>query len=407
MPNPATAIFRQIKYKVESAYGTIPTPLTGSQAIRRVEFSPDLSKDTYQSNELRIDQQVADFRHGARRASGTLKGELSPKAYADFLAALLRKAWATTTSLTGLSSTLAIDGAHPDYTLSGTGFLTGNTVKAGDVIRITAGTWTDQINVNLLVKDVTSATSLKVTPLNGKTLTPAGPIAGTTITIVGKKVWVPATGHLDLSYTIESWFSDLVKSEMYTGMKPVRAALSLPSTGMATIDMEFAGQNVTTYSAEQFTSPTAAPAFGVAAAVNGLLTYGGTRQTAVRDLSININGNFGGSPVVGSNAVPFQFPGRVTVDGQFTAFFDSTTLRDAFLAETEAALTVVLSSDNQDTSDFIGITLPRIKVGSASKNDAQDGIVQTFSFQALYQATGGSGNKFDQTTISIQDSQAP
>jgi hypothetical protein len=33
--------------------------------------------------------------------------------------------------------------------------------------------------------------------------------------------------------------------------------------------------------------------------------------------------------------------------------------------------------------------------------------VQTFSFQALYQAAGGSGTKNDQTTISIQDSQAP
>lgn len=412
MPNPATAIFRQIKYKVESTYGTIPSPLSGSQAIRRVEFSPDLTKETYQSAELRTDQQVADFRHGARRAGGTLRGELSPKAYADFLACLLRKTWAATSALSGLSSTLAIDGAAPDYTLSGSGFLTGNTVKAGDVIRITAGSWNAaNMNVNLLVRDVVSASSLKVTCLNGKTLVPEGPIASTTISIVGKKTYVPTSGHTDISYTIESYFADLTKSEMYTGMKPVSAALALPSTGMSTIDLAFAGQNVTTYGAEQFTSPTAAPTYGVAAAVNGVLAVGGAgavaRQTVVRDLSININGNFGGSPVIGSNQVPFQFPGRVTVDGQFTAFFDSITLRDAFLNETELQLMAVLTADNGDAADFVAFSLPRIKVGSASKNDAQDGIVQTFSYTALLQGSGGSGTKYDQTTIAIQDSQAP
>jgi hypothetical protein len=406
MANPATAIFRQIKYKAESVYGTKPSPLTGSKAIRRIEFSPDLSKEVYQSSELRTDQQVADFRHGARRAGGTLKGELSPKAYEDFFAALLRKTFAATTAVSGLSASLAVNGAHPNYRITATGFLTGDKMKIGDVIRITAGTWTaGNLNVNLVVTAIT-ATTLDVIPLNGKTLTAEGPITGSTLTIVGKKTMVPLTSHTDVSFTFESWFADLVKSEMYTGMKVTQAALALPSTGMSTVDFTFSGKDIETNSSEQMTSPTAAPAYGVAAAVNGLLVVGAAQQTVVRDLSININGNFGGSPVVGANTVPFQFPGRVTVDGQFTAFFESTTLRDAFLAESELGLTVVLSADNTDAADFVGINLPRIKLGSASKNDAQDGIVQTFSFTALLKATGGSNTAYDATTIAIQDSQA-
>jgi hypothetical protein len=405
MPTPASAIFRRIKYKAETTYGTIPA-LSGSQAIRRVEFSPDLTKDTFQSNELRTDQQIADFRHGARKTGGTLRGEVSPKAYADFLAAVLRKDFVATAALTGLSLTLAVS-THPVYTLTrGSGDFLTSGVKVGDVVRLTAGTWNAaNLNVNLLVVGMTS-TVLTVIVANNKTLTAEGPIASSTLTVVGKRAWVPTSGHTDKSFSIESWFSDLSRSEMYTGMKPTRVSFALPATGMATVEIEFAGQNVVTYTTEQFTSPTAAPSFGVAAAANGLLVIGGQQQTVVRDLSININGNYSGEPVVGSNQIPFQFPGRIVVDGQFTAYFDSTTLRDAFLNETEQSLAVLLTSDNSDNADFVSITLPRIKLGSASKNDAADGIVQTFNFQALLKSTGGSGTDSEQTTIVIQDSQA-
>lgn len=409
MPNPATAIARQISYKAETIYGTMPTMSSGVRAIRRVEFSPDLTKETYQSAELRTDQQIADFRHGARRAAGTLRGELSVKAYEDFIAALLRKTFTATSAVTGLSLTLAVDGSAPSYTLTrGAGDFLTSGIKVGDVIRITAGTWNAaNMNVNLLVTDIASATVMNVTTVNGKTLVPEGPIASSTLTIVGKKAWVPTSGHTDTSFAIESWFSDLGKSEVYLGMKPASATLALPSTGIATIEVAFAGQNVQTFSAQQSSNiSTSQNAYGVAAAANGVLIIGGARQTVVRDLTININGNLSGSPVIGSNTVPFQFPGRVTVDGQFTSFFDSVTLRDAFLNETEVALSAVLTLDNSDAADFFAVTLPRVKLGSASKNDAQDGIVQTFNFQALLQTAGGSGTKYDQTTIVIQDSQA-
>lgn len=157
---------------------------------------------------------------------------------------------------------------------------------------------------------------------------------------------------------------------------------------------------------EQFTSPTAAPTFGVSAAVNGILLVGGVKQVAIRDLSISIDGTFGGNPVVGSDIIPFAFPGRIVVTGQFTAYLDSVTLRDAFINETALGLSAIFSSDNSATSDFVGFTLPRIKLGSATKDDAQDGITQTFSFQALLNGSGGPGTDSEATTIVIQDSQA-
>jgi len=50
--------------------------------------------------------------------------------------------------------------------------------------------------------------------------------------------------------------------------------------------------------------------------------------------------------------------------------------------------------------------LPRIKLGGQQKNDGSGGIVQTFPFQALLNANGGTGTSSEQTTIVIQDTAA-
>lgn len=400
----ATAIFRQIKYKVESAYGTVPAA-SGSQLLRRTEFSPDLTKETYQSKEIRSDQQVADFRHGTRKAGGTLKGELAPKAFSDFIAAALRRDWTAVTPAASLS--LTISGSSAPFTVArGSGSWLTDGFKVGDVIRLTgAGLNAANSAKNLFILSVV-ALSITVMPLNGVAMAAEGPIASCTATVVGKKTYAPTTGHTDKSYSIESWFSDLSKSEVYSGMKVNSIGLSLPSSGISTIDVDFMGQNVTTATSEYFTTPTAASAYGALAAVNGVLSVGGSVLTSVRDLSLKISGNLSGAGVVGSNLIPALYAGSIVVDGQFTAYFDSTTLRDAFLNETELSLSSVLTCDNTAAADFIAFTLPRIKVGSASKNDAQDGIVQTFQFQALYKSAGGAGTDSEQTTISVQDSQA-
>ena len=48
-------------------------------------------------------------------------------------------------------------------------------------------------------------------------------------------------------------------------------------------------------------------------------------------------------------------------------------------------------------------SIPRVKFGSADKDDGEKGIVQTLSFTALY---NGSGTNSDVTTFAIQDSLA-
>lgn len=404
MPNPATGVFKQVKYKVESTYGTVPAAAT-AQALRRVTSTLDLAKDTYESNEIRTDLQVSDFRHGVRRVKGAINGELSPGTYKDFFAAALKRAFAAVTAITGASITIA--GAGPTYTVTrAAGSYLTDGLKIGDVIRLSVGSFNAaNLNKNLMITALTALVAT-VFVVNAVALVAEGPIVTSTVTVIGKKTFTPQTGHTDLSYSIEHWYSDLVQSEVFSGCKVDKIDVALPPTGMATAAIDFMGQNVTTAGAEYFTSPTAATTSGVLAAVNGVLRAGGTAYATLTGLSLSLDPGFSGDPVVGSNTVPFLFPGTVKISGQFTAYFDSTTLRDAFLNETEIDLMAIFTTDNTATADFVTFVVPRLKVGGASKNDGQGGIVQTFPFVALFNNNGGTGISTEKTTLSMQDSLA-
>jgi hypothetical protein len=233
-----------------------------------------------------------------------------------------------------------------------------------------------------------------------------GPIASSTLAVPGKKTFVPTTGHTDTSFAIEHWHSDLSLSELFLGCKINQMDIALPPTGMATISSAFMGKDVTTAGSAYYTSPTAETTTGVLAAVNGLLTVNAVAVAVLTGLNFSIKGGMTAEPVVGSNTYADITEGRVVVDGQFTALFESATLRDYFLNETEVGLVAVLAASNVAAADFVGFSMPRIKVSDAAKDDGEKGLVQTLPFTALFNSTGGAGTSSEQSTIVIQDSQA-
>jgi len=403
----AAGVAKSLRYKVEATWGTAPGP-TGAQLLRRVTSDLNLAKETYQSAEIRSDYQLSDFRHGVRSVGGAINGELSPGTWEDFIAAALRRAYVAVAAITGASITVA--GAGPTYTITrAAGSWLTDGVKVGQVGRLTAGGFNAaNLNKNLFVLEIT-ATVLTVMPLNGVALVAEGPIASATWTIPGKTTYAPSTGHTDLSYAIEHYYSDLDESELFLGCKINQMDLALPPTGISTIAFQFMGRDVTAASgasAPYYTSPTAETSTGVLAAVNGLLIAQGAAIASVTGLSLALKGNMAAEPVVGSNVYPDIAEGRITVDGQITALFETVAMRDYFLNETEVALAVALSTGSTAGAEFMSFTLPRIKFGGATKDDGEKNLVQTMPFTALYNATGGAGVKHEQTTMAAQDSQA-
>lgn len=404
----STGIAKSVFYKQETTWGTL-AGATGAKTLRRVTAAFNLAKETYESGEIRTDYQTADMRHGVRSAEGSLNGELSPGSYADFFAAALARDFTAGISSGAHAVTIAVAGAAPNYTLGrASGSYLTDGFKVGDVITLTiAAVNAADLSKNLLVTAV-SALSMSVTVvMSGGSLTVGTTGATTVLTVRGKKTFAPTSGHTDKSFTFEEWYSDILQSEVYTGVKVNTASIALPATGLVTCDFGFMGKDLTqTGTSQYFTSPAAASTAGVFAAVNGLLMINGVAVALLTGLNIQINRNMQPATVVGSNSLAEMFEGRILVTGDFSAYFENGTIRDLFKDEVEASIIAVVTTSNAKDADFMSIVLPRVKVNSNTRDDNENGITAQHSFTALLNGAGGTGVATERTTISMQDSLA-
>jgi hypothetical protein len=399
-----SGVYKQVTYKAEVTYGVMPAAAT-AQSMRRVTSGLGLSKDTYQSNEIRPDFQVSDFRHGLRKVAGPLSGELSAKTYADFIAASVKKDFVAGVSVVAASITIGGTAGAWTITRAAGSYLTDG-FKIGDVVRLTAGTFNAaNLSKNIQVTAVT-ATVLTGVVLNASALVTEGPIASATVAVFGKKTMVPQTGHTDKSFSIEHWHPDVPASEVFTGCKVSKITFTLPATGMATVAVDFMGKDATPGVAQYFTSPTPVTVTGTMAAVNGVVKVGSVTGGTITSATIVIDCAQSSEPGIGSNTADQVATGRVIVTGQVTAKFDSTVLRDAFYNETEISAYLAFTADNTASSDFIAFSLNRLKVNGADKDDGEKILIQTIPYQALINNAGGAALATDLTTISIQDSAA-
>jgi hypothetical protein len=415
----ASGIAKKLVIGVQSAQGTIcATDLATAQYLRRTSSNLDLKKDTYQSNEMRADRQIADYRHGVKSVDGTIAGELSPGTYEKFMAAILRKAWVAGVTM----DTDAANNVAAANTATATGTFTRDDAdgsflvdgfKVGDVVRWTG--WDTPATANnahnFMITAVT-ATVMTVVGLDG-----VGPVTrakgdDVTCAVVGKKCWIPQTGHTEDWFTIEHNYSDVDLSELFWDLQVNSMALKLPATGMATVDFGLLGLQMTakgSADAPYFSAVLAESTKGCLAAVNGAVYVQGVAVALITGMNINVAGNLTSDAVVGSNTKPDIFDGKVVVTGDMTVYFQDATFRDYFINETEVAINAVFTTNNDANADFIAIAMSRVKVGSATKDDGDKGLIQSMSFQALFDtgagpATGATATDHLPTTISIQDS---
>ena len=393
---------KQVAFKKETTFGT-PAGSSGGSLLRRVTANFNLVKEAYESNEIRVDRQVADFRHGVRSAEGTLNGELSSSSYDEFMGSVLGKDFVSVTL--GVAAQITVTVVGTTYTLvraSGS-FLTDG-IKVGMVIRAAGLTTSGDNGKNLLVASVT-ATNAVVVPLNGSTMTAQGTASSVTLTAPGKQTFVPATAHTDDSYTIEEFYADIAQSEVYTGMKVNSVAVQLPATGLTTIDIGFAGKDLTqTGTTQYFSTPTAQGTTGIFAAVNGVMLVQGAPAALITSADFSIERATENATVVGSNSIADIFTGRIRVTGNLSVYFQDAAFRDYFNAETPVSLVLTVTSDSSATANFITFTLPKVKLGSFTKDDGELGIIASTSFQALLNDVTTAG--LPATTIQIQDSAA-
>lgn len=411
----AEGVQRSIRYKVYSTgvissntqpVSTVDPAITGGQSLRRVSSSIKLAKDTYASNEIRDDRQVADFRHGVKRVTGSLSGELSCGTYFDFIEASLRGTKASAISLGPSQLTsISADNATSKF-VAGGGDPVALGLRTGMVIRFTNLSAAGDNTKNFLITGFSGGSNRNILVYPA----PDTMTTDTTFTLasIGKSIFAPASGFVQRKFAIEEYSLDVDVSQLFTECRIGGFSLKLPATGLSTIDIPVMGRDMEVYtagSAPFFTAPTAPTSTNILAAVNGLLRVGGITVGVVTGLDVTLNLNPSSDGVVGQNFVPEIFLGRANVTGQVTAFFENETLINDFKNETEVSILAYLQGSSALNSQAMTVYMPRIKFGDANvATSGEGGQAITLPFQAL--KADGTTVGDDATTIRIHDTEA-
>ena len=424
--------------------------------LRRVTSNIDLKKASYSSNEIRTDAQLADFRHGGVSVEGSINGELSGRTYQELMGAILRKDFTTsisksiTTGATIASTTIVgVDAgtaavitfaAANDLALTGSA---STALRTGDIIwfETIGGTYAANALCPLLVLDINTTTNAIIVvpvakPANWTSITTLSTIGVVKYEVLGKKAYIPLTGHTKYSFQFEHFYKDISptntgagsanypQSEIFVGCRPTQMAIKLPATGLATCDFTIMGQRMKTpsdYTAQASwegqksilqnvtnEAPIDSAIDPIFSAAVGSIYMKDKATNAMQKVGLitafdyTVNGNGSKADVVGSDQTPDIFLGKLSVSGNLSIYFQDTVWRDVFYKEQEASLIAVFTSNSvgDSSTKFMSMVMPRIKTGGASKDDGDKGLIMTVPFTALL-GDGTSG--FEATTLQIQD----
>ena len=337
---------------------------TDGQILRRTSSTLSLTKDTYQSAEVRTDRQIGDYRHGVKRVTGSLNGELSPGTYWDFVEAVLRGTGTAAVAKSEAELTsVAADNATSKFTFDGGDPVTEG-YRVGMVIRFTNLSEALNNSKNFLITGFSGASNRDVSVHPAPTTMSAD--TAFNVTSVGKRVFTPASGHVSRKFAIEHYFADLDIFELFTECRIGGMNFNLPATGMATVEIPIMGRDMETGSAGSapfFSAPADVTGTGILAAVNGLIRVQGVNQGIITGAQVNINLSPESPAVVGQNFVPEIFLGRTEITGQLTAFFEDLTLVNYFRDETEISVLLYLLASSADAADAMTIFCKRGKTG--------------------------------------------
>lgn len=393
----ADGISKIVIAKKETVWGTKPVA-TAAQLYPRVTGAFQLEKESYASNSIRPSQQTGDSRHGTRKSTGSLEGELQAGAFKEFQAAALRKDYAgtaTTGVLTTISSTVGTlvrstgsfitDGFRNGMIVNVTGFAAPATANNARYVVV------DVVALTLTVRKVDQAAVPMVVKAAGDSVT---------IALAGKLTFTPQTGHTNDSFSIEEFHSDIPMSQITLGQQVNTMDLSLSPNGMVSHSFSFLGKDAEATSASQyFTSPTAVPATGTMSTADGLCLIAGLGVCTLSSFNLTVDNGITQEAVIACKGIGAKSRGKVKVSGSFNAILLDSTYIEYFNLEQE--VTFSLTMNGTDGTTF-SIFMPRLKINSATKDDGEKVIMLTVNFDALEYV--GSNAAMEKTTLVLSDS---
>jgi len=403
----AQGILKTVTIAKQTGLGVPNLTASAGQLLRRVTSVSTFDRKTYANNEINPDQQDRGVSYGLNSTSHKFSGLLSAATYKLWFGSAVRQVFVAGVSTAALSITIA--GAGPSYTVTrSTGSYITDGFKIGDVIVLTVGTFNAaNINKYLLVIGLT-ATVATVVVINTTAMVAEGPIATSTVSVVGKKAIAPLTAQTNDYYTIEEFYSDIGKSDLFTDVKVDKVDVKVPSTGNCTVDFQLVGLNRSINTTQQMLTPTAVGSNPVLTSINGDVYINGAVAASCNGFTCSIdNGITVSEAIVGSNSPIDANRGVIKVSGSFTALFTDQTLQTIYQNETPVQLILVASADQTATGQFMSFVMGRAKVTTDTPDDGQKMIARTYNYTAeINLIGGGAGTAYDATILAIQDSAA-
>ncbi len=365
-----------VRLGLENVWGEVPA-VPALQTLEKVSWSVSLKKESYVSNRMRADRQVAYMRHGVRSADGDLTDELSLGAHDRLLAAAFAGEW---TAGAVVNATMSASGVTFTRTA---GSFVNDGILPGDVV-IVANYVAPQNNGRFNVIAVTATTVTVDRPLT----TEADTLAS--ISVIGFKL---KSGKTKYSFFAEVSKPDIDGDnfEIYTGLRIGSASISLPPTGLATVRYTFMGKDMKLSDSELDNTVEAATAGDLLSSVNGTCLIDGVEAALLTALDLNIDNGLSGEAVVGRNTKPTLIYGRSKVTGSFSAMLDSNRFLKAFDDESEISLDLRLDGEDALATPFLRLMIPRAKLSSCESSVQGEGAVMVqCNFQALLDPAHGA-----------------
>ena len=192
------------------------------------------------------------------------------------------------------------------------------------------------------------------------------------------------------SFTFERAFSDITKYAAFTGCMVNSMSLTVPSNGMVTGSFDIVGKDAEAITGTPLdASPTASQTNSPFDGFTGTIKEGGSSIAIITQVELSLANSLDPAFVLGSRYAAGITPGRSNLTGTVSALFESETLLNKFINETESSLEFTLGNGTSKSYTFL---IPRIKYsgGGDAPVSGEGRIALSLPFQALYDSVTGT-----------------
>lgn len=366
------------------------------EELRNTGTTLQLSKDTFQSEEIRSDRQIRDFRHGNKRVEGDVSFELSSGAFDRLLEAVMQGTWASDVLKAGttprsfsvgrlfedIGQMLLFDGVMVNsmsLSVPLNAMVTGSFGLVGQSGASPSHVMWVQPGGTLEEDDV-----FTLSDKDGNVLVTATADADPTVAeIVAALVaaWNASTNPICVKYTA----ADVTTHMTLTADAAGTWHEIVPTTtgGAATETM------IVTHT--PIRPQTAAAANEPFDSFTGTIKEGGSDIGTVTGIELSIENTIDAAHVLMNDEAIQMVSGRSNVTGSVTVHLEDASLINKFVDETESLIEFELEDPDANKLTFL---LPKIKYGAAEGPVSDEGpVIVTLPFQAVYDATEATNLK--------------